>query len=289
MQVITIFNEKGGVGKTTLTGIIGAGLAMRGHKVLLIDADGQGDLTTNQGLPKQAGFFKFVKWGNPKAPDFVDVKQIVKRVPPDVCSGYLYIVPGNEDTWGIPGSMTLVDIVSGLVKRLGLLEPVFDYVLVDTQPSATTLHDGIGLVSDWFICPTELESASALQALPRTAQHIENMREQSQLRGRDKCKLMGIIPNKFRKSTSLHNNMYGVLIDGIRDRHGNLVPNERGEVFAGYGDLVWEPIPERINLPEAQLVKTTLMHDAPHLETNDYLWATIKRVEQVSQDYVTHG
>ena len=69
MQIITIFNEKGGVGKTTLAGLIGAGLALKGHRVLLIDADGQGDLTINLGLPNAAGFFRFVKWGNKQSPD----------------------------------------------------------------------------------------------------------------------------------------------------------------------------------------------------------------------------
>lgn len=267
MQVITIFNQKGGVGKTTLTSVIGAGLAMRGHKVLLLDADGQGDLSTNMNVGKQAGFFKFVQWGDKNSPDFVDVRELIHRVPKDNCAGELYIVPGNSNSWSIPGSMTLKEIAGNLAKRLTVLEKVFDYVLIDTQPSATMLHDALGLVTDWFLCPTDAEPLSAYGGLRKTLADIQDIREQSLSRGRDKAKLLGIIPNKYRVGTTLHAFIYEKMV-------------------AEYGELVFDPLPLRMSIVEAQFAKTTLMQDAPDLETNTFLWNIIDRIQNATQERV---
>jgi chromosome partitioning protein len=57
MHVITLLNEKGGVGKTTLATHIGAGLAVRGLRVIIIDADPQGHATVSLGMQRKPGLY----------------------------------------------------------------------------------------------------------------------------------------------------------------------------------------------------------------------------------------
>lgn len=273
MQIITIFNEKGGVGKTTLAGLIGAGLALRDQRVLLIDADGQGDLTVNMGLPRTSSFYDFIKRGDASSPNYVKTSQLVQRVPADNCPGELYLIAGNNESWGIPSNTSLREIVLNFNARLKQVEKHFDVVLIDTQPSATAMHDAIGLITDWFICPTDPEPLSAFGGLRSTLRHIDHIRQQSLNNGRDKAKVMAIIPNKFRTTTSLHKHVLRSLRDGVNDE-------------PGYGDLVWQPLPLRTNIPEAQFLQTTVMYDAPELETNVYIWSLVDRVQRTLKEKV---
>lgn len=264
MYIIVIMNEKGGVGKTTLAGSIGSGLALKGYRVLLIDADGQGDLSTNMNMPKVGYFYDFVKRGDKNSPDYRPTKELCKKVPQDVCPDNLYIVPGNNESWGIPASTNLRQVVKNLTLRFAELRNSVDFVLIDTQPSATMLHEAIGLVTDYFICPTDAEPLSAYGGLRSTIEHIGNIREQLMQRGHDKAKLLGIIPNKYRMRTSLHQHVYEKLKEL-------------------YGDKVWEPLPLRTAIPESQYFQTSLLYDAPELKTNDFIWSIVNRVAALKE------
>ena len=56
-MIISIASQKGGVGKTTLATHIAAGLAVKGHRVVLVDSDPQGHATVALGLPKEPGLY----------------------------------------------------------------------------------------------------------------------------------------------------------------------------------------------------------------------------------------
>jgi cellulose biosynthesis protein BcsQ len=102
MKILTFLNEKGGVGKTTLASTIGAGLAIMGYRVLLIDADPQGHMTISFGVKKQHSLYDLLV----RDAEFND-SGIVHTISTDVYAmpngknnpnGRLFIVPGNRET-----------------------------------------------------------------------------------------------------------------------------------------------------------------------------------------------
>ncbi|MEL6272148.1 MAG: AAA family ATPase, partial [Chloroflexota bacterium] len=108
MKIITLLNEKGGVGKTSLATHIAAGLALRGYKVVLADTDMQANATIALGLqPESCIYDLFVR---PERTSFKDVLRPVDKqrlAPPDEVdqmTGSLFVIPSNDEARNIPNS-----------------------------------------------------------------------------------------------------------------------------------------------------------------------------------------
>ncbi len=142
-RIITFANHKGGVSKTTSTASVGACLALKGRKVLLIDLDGQANLT-----------LYFIPNGEEAGTSIFD--SLVRDVPLPVrhISENLDIVPSSIE-------MASAEIVlTGRLAReqlLGrLLEPIkenYDYILIDCPPSLGIVTTNAFLAADEVIVP----------------------------------------------------------------------------------------------------------------------------------------
>jgi chromosome partitioning protein len=171
--VIAVANQKGGVGKTTTTANLGAALALRGCRVLLVDLDPQGNLTSAFGLEK-------------------DVQQTVaeslldRRVPLPVVT----VANGSaNDAHGrplavVPAAVGLASAEAQLMNKLGRelrlrdqllnVSDKYDFIMIDTPPSLGVLTVNALVAATRVIIPTEARFFS-LQGLQMLEESIEEI------------------------------------------------------------------------------------------------------------------
>ena len=261
MQTITFLNEKGGVGKTTLSREAALIISQMGYKVIVIDTDGQADLSRSLGLEKAPNFNDFCRREN------VPLKTLIQRVPQDLTPYQLYAITGNKESWGIAGSSRTSELVGLMTIRMKQLAEIFDYCIIDTQPSPTQLHDAVSLVSRWMIFPTDPEyfSSGPDGGLESSIENTRFNRQQALQHGFNVAEPLAIVPNKYRSRTIIHQQV----VEYLHEK---------------YADLVWEPIPVRTAVTETQLAKDSITIKAAHLDTSDHLLRFAQRIVTMTED-----
>ena len=166
-RIISVANQKGGVGKTTTAVSLAAALADIGARVLLVDLDPQGNATSGVGLrvPSGATTIYDVLVRN------VDVMDAIE--PTSVRN--LYVIPANIDLAG--AEIELVSAFSREQKLRRALESVkddFDVVLIDCPPSLGLLTVNALSAADGIVVPIQCEyyALEGLGALQRNADMI---------------------------------------------------------------------------------------------------------------------
>ncbi len=224
---LVIFNHKGGVGKTTLTVNIAAALAELGKRVLLVDSDPQGNLTSylvnddvvNDLLDKSDTVEGATLWSAVKPVS--DGTGSYRQIPPIERYERLHLLPGDirlaefegqlSAFWaecfqrrirGFLGTTALSQVANSAASSIGA-----DFILYDAGPNIGALNRVILLDSDYFIIPgaADLFSLRAIKTLGHTlAEWINDWGTITDLAPDQitllpgKPRLLGYIPQRFR-------------------------------------------------------------------------------------------
>lgn len=131
-MTIAFVNQKGGVGKTTTTLNVGAGLAEKDKKVLLIDADQSGHLTKSAGVE--------LTGNTPTLYEVLKGTENINNTIQSVQSGKYEILPSDNMLSGIDVELSAIPGREMLLKEaLTQLSKTYDYILIDCPPSLNTM------------------------------------------------------------------------------------------------------------------------------------------------------
>ena len=168
-RTIAITNQKGGVGKTTTTVNLAAGLVEAGKRVLLVDLDPQGNATMGSGLDKRAldTTVYHVLLGLATA----------EAVRKPAGSGGYDVLPSNRDLAGAEVEMVELDHRETRLKAaLAPLAAQYDYILLDCPPSLSMLTVNALVASDTVMIPMQCEYY-ALEGLTDLVNTVKRVRE----------------------------------------------------------------------------------------------------------------
>lgn len=168
-RVIAIANQKGGVGKTTTTINLAAAIADKGHKVLILDLDPQGNTTSGLGVEKQ----ELEKTAYQVLIGECDIADtILKNVHENVD-----LIPSNVDL--AAAEVELVDLENQqfvLKQEMEKVRDGYEYVLIDCPPSLSMLTVNAMTAATTVLIPIQCEYY-ALEGLSQLMQTIDLVKE----------------------------------------------------------------------------------------------------------------
>jgi len=168
-RIIAITNQKGGVGKTTTAINLGAALAVSDVKVLLIDADPQGNSTSGLGVQKVPGLATIYDV-------LVDGKEIEQAICPTSMEG-LEILPADKNLIGVNLQLVNEEARESILRqRLETIRDKYDFILIDCPPALDLLTLNALMAADSVLIPIQCEFF-ALEGVSELMDTIERIRE----------------------------------------------------------------------------------------------------------------
>lgn len=225
---IAVALSKGGVGKTTTAVNLSAGLAMAGHKVLLVDTDTQGQSGFMLGVNPRAGLTEFIN------------RELSEEETLCKARENLWLLSGGKSIAGLKRVIDRKDFggEKTLAENLTRIEKNFDYIIIDTSPGWDPIIVNVLFYAHEVLTPVSLE-VMTLQGL------VEFLKSMSSIQKYNKeLSLSYILPTFFDKRVRKSN--------GILSKLEDL-----------YGDNICSPIRYNVRLSEAPANGQTIYEFAP--------------------------
>ncbi|MGI9114887.1 MAG: ParA family protein [Chthoniobacterales bacterium] len=235
MKIVAIANQKGGVGKTTTAVNLGAALAEKKQRILIIDLDPQGNATSSLGMQEFEGESLY--------DPLLGSAAIAEKILPTRLDN-LFLIPADLDLAGAEVEIArMPDHLLRLTQALGPLrdDNAFDFVFLDCPPSLGILMTNALAAADELLTPIQCEYF-ALEGLVKIVRVIEQVRDSG---ANARIEISGIVMTMFDSRTKLS---------------GQVV----AEVRQHFGERVFETmVPRSVRLSEApSFGKTILEYDS---------------------------
>lgn len=186
-QIITVTNQKGGVGKTTTAAALVCGLRQRGAKVLGVDLDPQGNLGFNLGLDIGTGSTVYdVLKGSCTIEEAIQSTEYGDVLPSDI------MLSAAEVEFTVPRREFMLD------QQLSAVRSRYDFIIIDTPPALNILTVNAYVASSGLIVPMEAEVLS-LVGVTQLQETIETVRDSFN----PHLKVIGILINKYNGRLTL--------------------------------------------------------------------------------------
>ncbi|MCI7555720.1 MAG: AAA family ATPase [Bacteroidales bacterium] len=208
-KIISLANQKGGVGKTTTAINLSAALAKEGKKVLLVDADPQANASSGLGIDirnLEATIYECLVNG-------IDPKLAIHHTSVD----NLDLIPSHIDLVGAEIEMLGLEDRELLMKRiLSHLRDQYDFILIDCSPSLGLITVNALTASDSVIIPVQAEFF-ALEGIAKLLNTIKIIKSKLNPQLKIEGFLVTMFDNRLRLSTQVY--------DEVKKHFGSLVFN----------------------------------------------------------------
>jgi chromosome partitioning protein len=221
MRIIALFNQKGGVGKTTTTANLGAALADAGKKIVLIDLDPQANLTTHLGVDPDSVSISTYR----VLTDGIPLAESLKDVPTK--NGKISVAPATTDL--AAAEVELVSVVGRetLLRKMAQAQKInADFVLIDCPPSLGLLSLNALVYATEVIVPLQAHFL-ALQGMEKLFDTISMVRQSLN----PQLHISGILFCQFESAAKLTGEVTGEVENFLTQAKGTNHPVANAIIF----------------------------------------------------------